>query len=345
MLLLTADLPGTGGRLKSSPEDFVVEEIPAYAPSGRGDHVFVTIEKRDLTTFEAIRRIAAALGVRDADVGAAGMKDRQAITRQCLSLPKPATPEAALALDVPGVKVIAAARHEHKLRTGHLAGNRFVLVIRGLAVAADEAARRAQAILTRLAKPPGTPNWYGEQRFGSHGDNASRGLALLRGEKVSPPPRDGREKRLLLSAYQSELYNSYLEQRVKDGLYAKVITGDILKKVATGGVFETSDPAVDQPRLDAGEIVPTGPMFGSEMRAPSAGTEAADREATLLGAEHLNADAFARHARLAEGTRRPIAVPLGAPGVRVVDDAIELTFSLPSGAYATSVAAEVTKAE
>jgi tRNA pseudouridine13 synthase len=280
--------------------------------------------------------------VREADIGAAGMKDRHAITRQCLSLPKPATPEAALALKIEGVTILAAARHEHKLRTGHLAGNRFTLTIRELAVAADEATGRASAILARLAKPPGAPNWYGEQRFGMHGDNATRGKALLLGERLTPPPRDGREKRFLVSAYQSELFNRYLERRITDGLYARVITGDVLKKTATGGIFETADPAVDQPRLDAGEIAPTGPMYGGEMRAPSGGTEAAAREATLLAEEHLTIDAFAKQ----EGTRRPIGVPLvNATASQHGDAAVTLMFSLPSGAYATTVAAEVTKAE
>ena len=56
MLRITRELPGVGGVLKVSPEDFVVEEVPAYAPTGAGDHVFVTIEKRDLSTPDAVRR-------------------------------------------------------------------------------------------------------------------------------------------------------------------------------------------------------------------------------------------------------------------------------------------------
>lgn len=339
---LTADLPGTGGQLRASPDDFVVEEIPAYAPSGRGDHVFVTIEKRDLTTYEAIRRLAAALGVRDGDVGYAGLKDRHAITRQILSFPKPATPEACRALAVPGVRVITAERHEHKLRTGHLFGNRFVLRVRELEAPLEEAVRRAEAILARLARPPGAPNWYGEQRFGARGDNAARGRALVRGERPRPPPRDGREKRLFVSAFQSELFNRYLAARLADGLYARVITGDLLRKVETGGIFETADPTADQPRLDVGELSPTGPMYGHAMRAPTPGTEAARRETALLEEEHLTLDDFAR-VKLAEGTRRPIGVPLGDPAVRAADGALELVFTLPAGAYATVVAEEVMK--
>ncbi len=342
--LRTAELPGTGGVLRARDEDFIVEELPAYGPSGQGEHVFITIEKRDLTTFEAVRRIAAALSVSPSDVGSAGLKDRHAITRQQLSLPRPVTPEQALALEIPGVRVLSAARHGNKLKTGHLRGNRFVLTLRELGAPVAEAAARARAVLAALAAAPGMPNFYGEQRFGARGDNAARGLALLRGERLSPPARDGREKRLLLSSLQSELFNAYLRTRLLDGTYARVITGDLLARVATSGLFASEDAAVDQPRLDAGEVAPTGPMFGSKMRAPAPGTEAAAREDSVLAEAHLNRELFSRHG-LMEGTRRALGVPLGDTGVEEVHDqaAIRISFSLPAGAYATIVAAEIMK--
>ena len=93
-----------------SPERFIVEEIPAYSPSGEGDHTFLWVEKRGLTTFDAISAVALALGVSPRDVGYAGMKDRHATTRQWLSVPK-ADPEAAQAIRLPELSVLAAARH------------------------------------------------------------------------------------------------------------------------------------------------------------------------------------------------------------------------------------------
>ncbi len=126
----TADIPGTGGVLRVEPADFEVEEVPAYPPAGEGSHVFAWIEKRGLTTIQAMRALAAAVGVSDRDVGAAGMKDRHAVTRQFLSFPPPVTPEALLAAQVSGVAVLNAVRPPHKLRTGHLRGNRFRLTVR-----------------------------------------------------------------------------------------------------------------------------------------------------------------------------------------------------------------------
>jgi tRNA pseudouridine13 synthase len=332
---LTAELPGTGGVMRVAPEDFVVDEIPAYPASGAGDHVFVRIEKRGVNTADAVQRIAKALGVNQRDIGVAGMKDRHAVTRQWISLPPPCTPEAALAFTDPDVRVLEAARHNHKLRTGHVRGNRFVLRVRD---AVPDAEMRARAILEALAKPPGAPNWYGEQRFGRAGDNAARGRAIVLG--TEPPPRDRKLARLLVSALQSELFNQWLVARIADGLYAHVVAGDVLHKVG-GGMFTCEDAATDEVRLHAGELVVTGPMFGVDMRA--AAGEAGDREASILGAAGLSRESFARVKAIAEGTRRDASIQVGEIGVAAIDSTLEVGFTLPGGAYATAVMRELMK--
>jgi tRNA pseudouridine13 synthase len=116
-------------RLRSEPEDFRVDEIPLYAASGEGGHTFVRVEKRLRNTEELARELARAAGARPADVGYAGRKDRVAVTTQWFSVPGLA-PEAALALELHGARVIEAHRHPHKLRTGQLRGNRFEIVAR-----------------------------------------------------------------------------------------------------------------------------------------------------------------------------------------------------------------------
>jgi tRNA pseudouridine13 synthase len=333
---LTDGLPGIGGTLRTTPEDFFVDEEPAYEPSGSGDHVFVHIEKRGMTTPQAVERIAKALNVNPRDVGVAGMKDRHAVTRQWLSLPPPVTPDTTRALVLDDIAIVDVARHPHKLRTGHVRANRFILRVRATT---DGAVGKAQAILDVLAKPPGAPNWYGEQRFGRDGDNAEKGLAIVRGER---PPRDRKLARLLVSSLQSKLFNEWLSARMRDGLYGKVLAGDILHKIP-GGQFVCEAPDVDQPRLLAGEIGITGPMFGDRMRAAAPGTEAATREAAILDAAGLAADSFANVRAIAEGTRRDAAIAVGTPSVKAVDDGVEIAFTLPGGAYATAVMREVMK--
>jgi len=344
---LTAELPGTGGVLRASPEDFVVDEIAAYAPAGTGDHVFARIEKRELTTAQAIERIAGALGIAARDVGAAGMKDRHAITRQWISVMAPL--DAVRALALPDITVLDAERHPHKLRTGHLRGNRFTLRVRGTT---PEAGLRATAIFDGLRL--GAPNWYGEQRFGKDGDNAARGRAIVLGE--APPPRDKRLAKLLVSALQSELFNTWLVARMADGLYGRALDGDVLHKLG-GGLFTCDDPATDSQRLAAGELAITGPMFGPRMRR--AERDAGVRETAILAAaaaspanagraaapeavrRTIDAETFPR--ALAEGTRRDAAIRIGEPSVTPIEDGIEVAFTLPSGAYATAVMREVMK--
>jgi tRNA pseudouridine13 synthase len=337
---LTAALVGTAGALRTVDDDFVVDEELPYAPSGAGDHVFARIEKRGMTTVDAARALARALGVRDRDIGIAGMKDRHAVTRQWLSLPPPVAPEQAIAVELPGVRVIEAHRHPHKLRTGHVRANRFVLRVRGVDAGAAE---RARQILAALSVPPGAPNWYGEQRFGRDGDNAARGRALVSGER--PLGRDRRLDRLMISALQSQLFNDWLTARIGDGLYRAVLAGDVLHKRG-GGMFVSDDPATDQARLAAGELVVTGPMFGDRMRSPGDASPALAREAEVLARAGIPREAFSSVRALAEGTRRDAAVEVAGATVAAVDGStLEVGFALPGGAYATAVMREVMKGD
>jgi len=172
---LTADIPGTGGAIKESPDDFIVSEIPAYEPSGSGEHLYLTIEKRGVTTLEAIRRIARELRVPERDVGYAGMKDAVGVTRQTISVQR-VKAEDALALMLEGIRVCSAIRHTNKLKLGHLKGNHFRIVVRD--VTAD-AATTAQSVF-RVLQRRGVPNWFGYQRYGAQRNSHLIGAAMLR---------------------------------------------------------------------------------------------------------------------------------------------------------------------
>jgi len=173
---LTSSIPGIGGTIKNSPDDFWVTEIPSYLPCGSGEHCFLTIEKRGITTLEAIRRIAAALKVPERDIGYAGMKDAVGVTRQTISIQRMTTLKA-LALDINGIRVVSAELHSNKLKLGHLKGNRFRIVVRG--IAADSAVKSVPAILAVLMKR-GVPNYFGPQRYGAQGNSHLIGAEMLR---------------------------------------------------------------------------------------------------------------------------------------------------------------------
>jgi len=334
--LLAHDLPGTGGVAKMTPEDFVVEELPTYLPSGEGQHLYVWIEKRNLSTQEAVALIAKAAGVSERNVGYAGQKDRAAITRQWLSI---ATPLAEVNVGDERLTVLATSRHNNKLRLGHTKGNRFVVRLRGVE---PDAEARAKAIFARL-EMTGLPNFYGPQRFGHHGDNAALGAALLGLGEHSGARRADRDRhlfRLAISALQSELFNRIVTARIAEGLWEKIIAGDVLQRRG-GGLFSTTDIATDQERLLRHEVDITAPMPGLNER-PEARDEARAREDRVLVESGVSRESFQRSRGQAEGARRAARIAIDEPTAQLVSsDVLELTFGLPPGAYATRVIAEV----
>jgi tRNA pseudouridine13 synthase len=336
------------GTLKAKPEDFIVDEIPAYEPSGEGEHVFIRFTKRDLTTADAMRTIARALGCDPREAGAAGMKDKRAIATQTVSVHVPRganaldVAESARQIDLPGIRVHQAVPHGHKLKAGHLTGNRFEIVVRDIPPERfDEAGR----VLDAVARE-GLPNAFGAQRFGAAADNPARALAWLRGEERGP--RDRRMLRLLWSSLQSAVFNAVLEERVRDGTWALPIGGDLLKLRASGGLFLCTNVTVDRERARIGDVSPTGPIIGARMRWPEGSP--ADLERRVVD-QMLGRDVDLVRARaLGEGTRRALRV--WAQDLRwerfaasAEDDprpngaCMRVGFVLPKGAYATTLLA------
>ncbi len=322
--------------LSAEPEDFVVEEIPAYAPLGEGDHTFVWVEKRLRTTDEAARWLSRAAGVRPRDVGHAGRKDKRAVTRQWFSVPG-LDPQRARGLEAPGFRVLDAARHPHKLRTGQLRGNRFELVVRQLSPEQVTAAGERLAGLCER----GMPNRYGPQRFGD-GSGEAAARALLAG---GPMPRDRRMARLHLSALQSRVFNDVLAARLADGAAGgagidTLQVGDVAYVHASGGSFVVEDLAAEAPRAAAFELSPTGPIFGT--RLLEAQGAPGERERGVLSRHEIAEPGALRTPRgiRLRGARRPLRVrPGDAHCEPEGSHAVRLRFSLPSGSYATVLAA------
>jgi len=329
--LLTADIEGVDGHVREVPEDFRVEEVPAYAPEGRGHHLFVRFEKTALTTPEAVRRIASALGVDPGEAGWAGLKDRNAVTTQWASFAG-ADAQVALSATVEGIRVLDAVPHGNKLRTGHLKANRFEVRIAGAAPGFDV----ARTILDRLERS-GMPNYFGEQRFGHQGRNIGDARRwLIAGGRA---PRGRFERKLLVSVLQAMLFNDVLANRMRDGLFETAVAGDLLRKEETGGLFVTADLDEAQSRTVAWEVSPTGPMFGDKMRWPEA--EALAREEAVLSRWELQKTDLRRFAKYGEGTRRVLRVRPAEVDLTREQDALRLRFVLPKGAFATMVLREL----
>ncbi len=322
-------------RFKEQPEDFVVDEIPAYAPSGAGEHVFVTFRKRRLTTEQAVAAIARALGIGPREAGFAGMKDKEAVTSQTASFPLPLKTDAGPllgALEQEGLEILGHARHGNKLKPGHLEGNRFDITLRGLG-----GGDRDRVVQRLSAAARGVPNTFGAQRFGRDGDNPDRALAWLRG--AARPPKDRRLQRLLFSSLQALLFNDVLAARVAAGTWRCVLPGDLAKKHDSGGMFLVPLGGAELEDAEArgqdGALSATGPIFGASMRWP----EGAPREVeeSALARRGLTVADLEAARRLGEGSRRPLRIFPRDLLVEPVEEGVRARFVLPKGAYATTL--------
>lgn len=319
-------------RIRSVPEDFAVDEIDAFAASGAGEHLLLTVEKRGMNTAFAAKRIAAWAGVAESAIGYAGLKDRHALTRQRFSvwIPKKVAPDID-ALQSQDLRVLEHAWHSRKLPRGALAGNRFVLTLReveGDAVAIDA---RLQAIADH-----GVPNYFGEQRFGRSGDNVSKALSMFAGRRVA------REERgYLLSAARSELFNRVLAERVAAACWDAGLDGEVWVLDGSRSVFgpEPWSDALAE-RLARFDIHPSGPLWGrGELRTQA---DARALELATLDDEHLRALREGLERAGMDQERRALRLrPEGLDFDRPEPGVLRLRFSLPAGCYATTVLAEL----
>lgn len=329
---VTPELPGAGGTVRASPEDFLVEELPAYLPLGSGSHLYLKVEKRGLTTRDLVVALMRA-GVSETAIGVAGLKDKAAVTVQWLSVPRSAEAAAGALEELPGVRVLERSYHKNKLAIGHLSGNRFEVVVRDVDAGGVD---RAGAVLAALANS-GAPNWFGPQRFGRFGSNALDGLRALRGESV---PGGHRLRRFFVSALQSQLFNHMLAQRIRLGLFQRVVEGDWARKHDTGGTFEVVDQELESARALRLEISATLPLHGRKV--PLSRARAGELELATLAEFGLSWAQFGSR----RGDRRSSRLLLTDASVAEAGPgALRLAFSLPKGSYATAVLREVLKVD
>lgn len=328
--------PAGAGRLRVEPEDFVVRELPICEPDGAGEHVWLWVRKRNANTEWVARQLARAAGATPRDVSFAGLKDRRAVTEQWFSvqLPGKADPDWAAAR-IDGVEILRAARHSRKLKRGALRGNAFEIRIRDVTGAREVLDARLHDIARR-----GMPNYFGEQRFGRDGGNLDAALAMLKGGGARTPRH---LRGLYLSALRSFLFNRVLAARVADGSWECVLPGDVLQLDGRRAWFP-ADPedATLEARVAVLEIHPTGPLWG---RGAVAVADEALRIETGCLAPFVEIRTGLERAGL-EQDRRALRV-----AVRELrwdweaDDVLRLSFSLPSGSYATALLRELVQAE
>ena len=323
-------LPAACARLRSEPEDFLVEEELGFAPAGDGPHVLLKVRKRNANTQWVARELARLCGCRPAEVGFAGLKDRHAVAVQWYSVPR--RPASCDWLDLRGseFEVLEAHPHRRKLPRGALAGNRFAVRIRTQRGDARELGARLAPRLAEIGRR-GVPNYFGPQRFGRDGGN----LQALSGSAGRLPRQ---QRAFALSAARSVIFNALLAARVSDGTWEQLRAGDVANLDERGSIFrvEAPDPALIERCLQL-EIHPTGPLWGQG--SPLSAAEVLELESGIA-ARYPEAAAACTAAGMAQ-ERRALRLAVRELRCELERESVRLHFRLTRGGFATAVLAEL----
>ncbi|WOE68990.1 tRNA pseudouridine(13) synthase TruD [Hydrogenimonas thermophila] len=329
---------------KQTPADFVVTEIPLYDFTGNGEHLILKIRKKALTTWQMLEILSNHLGIRVRDIGYAGLKDKDAMTIQYVSINRKYE-DALKSFSHEQIKILETTYHNNKLRIGHLKGNRFFIRLKKVN---PTDAKKIDSLLKWISQN-GSPNYFGYQRFGRDGDNYEIAREIVEGKRKM---RDRKRREFLMSAYQSHLFNLWLSKRIEisrlfEGLnpkelknvfvwndeiinlihkephFFKILPGDVASHYPYGKLFVVDDLEADAKRIYNREISPTGLLSGK--KAKQATGIAWEIEKEFI--EDIPA----------QGSRRYAWIwPENIEGDYKQEVAhYELHFTLPKGAYAT----------
>ena len=329
-----------------SPRDFTVEEIPLYEFSGEGEHLILKVRKKELTTWEMLDIISGYVGIRRREIGYAGLKDKHAMTIQSISIPLKYRDKLEN-FSHEKIKILNMTQHNNKIRIGHLKGNRFRIRLKKvLGVQKD----KLDSMLDWI-ESNGVPNYFGEQRFGTDGNNWIDGKKLIDG---SLKIRDRKSREFLISSYQSYLFNRWLSKRVEISLllenfseretekhlgfdtgrlkgtktqemFFKILDGDLMMHYPYGRVFYVEDLQSEADRFATKDIAPTGLLAGKKVKRAEAFARTIESEYD----EEINEN----------GSRRYAWVQVEDIEKRYIEEKAhyELSFRLPKGSYATNV--------
>ena len=335
--------PGGRAIIKEQFEDFQVDEVLGFEPTGAGEHLFLKIRKQDLGTTQVARMLADQLGADPGVIGYAGMKDRRAVCTQWFSVPKKCAHNLKDGdLGRPGVQLLEARGNDRKLRIGSHRANRFQLRLRDFSGDFEDLKTRIERVNTG-----GVPNYFGLQRLGRAMSNVRQAQDYFQAfDENREGIRLSRKKRsMLLSASRSYLFNVILSKRVKEASWDKLLAGEVLSLDGTGRFFKVQ-PEQEQElhsRLEVLDIHPTGLLAGDVgARDPYVASETvAKLEAEMLSAypvlcAGLSASGVTAARRALRLVPRNLEYSFDKN-----ENSVLLSFTLTAGGYATALLREL----
>jgi tRNA pseudouridine13 synthase len=326
------------GVLRTSPEDFEVDEILGFAASGEGPHALLRVRKRGANTEWVARELARVAGVKPFEVGFAGMKDRNAVTTQHFTVPRgKRAAEEFTGHSGEGYEVLSSSAHQRKLPRGALEGNRFAITVRGLGCDPAALSERMRSI-----GAGGTPNYFGEQRFGREAGNLEQ--VMRTAAKLAEGGRGDRGRRgrddagFMLSAARSVIFNAILAERVNRGTWNRLSPGDVANLDGRGSVFavDAVDAELEQ-RCATLDVHPTAPLAGQGESLARAEVLALEESICAKFPEAL----AVIHAEAMKPERRALRIRVRDLEHEYDGDVLRLRFALSAGSFATTVLREV----
>jgi tRNA pseudouridine13 synthase len=314
-----------GAQLKSIPEDFEVEEVLGFEPQGVGEHLFLWVEKRGLTTHELVERIARDHGLPAAPIGYSGLKDKHALTRQWLSLQLPGIADPFDCPSGEGYRVLRQTRHTKKLRPGSHKFNRFRLCLREVDDLPRLTLQQMDSLLTQ-----GIANYFGAQRFGRKADNVEQALAQLGKRRLSRA-----RKSILLSSLRSHLFNAILAQRIDQGHWQAPLEGDVFMLRGSHSIFSEPLDAALLERYRQLDLSPCASLYGTG-RSLMSGQAAAIEQQVFAAHPDITACLDRQRSNLQMRPLRAVAESL-IYDYDAAQKLLRLELSLPAGSYVTTL--------
>jgi len=335
---------------KQTKDDFVVTEVPLYEFSGEGEHLIIKIRKKDLSTWDAVEILANFVGCKTRDIGYAGLKDKNAMTVQSLSIHKQYE-EKLKSFKHDNIKILETTYHNNKIKVGHLKGNKFFIRLKRVNLID---CRKIEAALIEIVTC-GMPNYFGFQRFGIEGDNYKKGKAIIEGTLKE---KRRNLKQMYINAYQSYLFNSWLSKRIEiskliaafepNEVYEKlnlpldvvkrmkkqkhplkIMTGDMLSHYPYGRIFTIDDLETESEKFYNRDRVPTGLLSGKRVKTSVDLAYEIEKDYQ----ENTGEDGARRFAWIFPEDVQS--------NYKEEKNWMELSFYLPKGSYATELIAEI----
>ncbi|QKF73675.1 tRNA pseudouridine 13 synthase [Aliarcobacter faecis] len=335
---------------KQSKDDFVVNEVPLYEFSGEGEHLILKLRKKDLATWDAIEILANYLKCSTREFGYAGLKDKNAMTVQHISVHRKYE-EILKEFSHENIKILETTYHNNKIKIGHLKGNNFFIRLKRVGLVEK---RKIEEAFSKIATF-GMPNYFGFQRFGIDGENYKKGKAIVEGTLKE---RNRNLKQMFINAYQSYLFNSWLSKRIEISklieafepkeIYTKlnlpleevkrakkqphpfkILTGDLFSHYPFGKIFIIDDLEAESQKFFDKDRVPTGLLSGKRVKKSENFAQEIEKEFEV----DMNEDGARRFAFIFPENLES--------NYKEDKNHMELSFYLPKGSYATELIAEI----